>query len=162
MTPCSGIRAPRLRHNEAVPDGLYGLVADRGRNLALGVTGSSEIPLFGREQNRVLLGTLRRRIRPGGRLAIIDVLPSPDPVQQLVISRYELGLLLRTKAGQVYPLSAYREWTGELGFPGPWTLWPCYHLRGDRYCPDKWKAFSVLVADWRSDGRRLVFAGQYT
>lgn len=74
--------------------------------------------LLGPSQNRALLSTLRQRIRPGGRLAIIDVLPSADPLLQLMISRYELGLLLRTKAGRVHPLSAYREWTGELGFPG--------------------------------------------
>jgi hypothetical protein len=28
---------------------------------------------------------------------------------------------------------------------GPWTLWPCYALSSDRYCPDKWKAFSVTA-----------------
>jgi hypothetical protein len=28
---------------------------------------------------------------------------------------------------------------------GTWTLWPCYVLAGDRFCPDKWKAFSILV-----------------
>ena len=28
---------------------------------------------------------------------------------------------------------------------GTWTLWPCYVLMGDRYCPDKWKAFSVIA-----------------
>jgi hypothetical protein len=28
---------------------------------------------------------------------------------------------------------------------GPWTLWPCYTLSHDRYCPDKWKAFSVMA-----------------
>jgi len=28
---------------------------------------------------------------------------------------------------------------------GPWTLWPCYTLPGDRYCPDRWKAFRVTV-----------------
>jgi SAM-dependent methyltransferase len=69
------------------------------------------------DQNRALLAKLRRSIRPGGRLAIIDVLPSQDPAEQLTISRYELGLLLRTKAGQVYPFSTYLDWTTELGFP---------------------------------------------
>jgi hypothetical protein len=28
---------------------------------------------------------------------------------------------------------------------GTWTMWPCYVLVGDQFCPDKWKAFSVLV-----------------
>jgi hypothetical protein len=32
-----------------------------------------------------------------------------------------------------------------LGNAGTWTLWPCYVLQGDRFCPDKWKAFSVIA-----------------
>jgi ubiquinone/menaquinone biosynthesis C-methylase UbiE len=72
--------------------------------------------LFDAEQNRTLLSILRRTIRPGGRLAIIDVLPSTDPTEQRAISRYELGLLLRTEAGQVYPFPAYLDWTTEAGF----------------------------------------------
>ena len=32
-----------------------------------------------------------------------------------------------------------------LNNPGTWTLWPCYVLTGDQFCPDKWKAFSVIA-----------------
>jgi hypothetical protein len=32
-----------------------------------------------------------------------------------------------------------------LANAGTWTLWPCYVLVNDRYCPDKWKAFSVIA-----------------
>jgi hypothetical protein len=32
-----------------------------------------------------------------------------------------------------------------LDSPGTWQIWPCYGLSGDRGCPDKWQAFSVLV-----------------
>jgi hypothetical protein len=32
-----------------------------------------------------------------------------------------------------------------LGNAGTWTLWPCYVLVGDRYCPNKWKAFNVIA-----------------
>lgn len=28
---------------------------------------------------------------------------------------------------------------------GTWILWPCYALPGDRFCPDQWKAFNVIV-----------------
>ncbi|HEU5473353.1 MAG TPA: hypothetical protein VFV67_22140 [Actinophytocola sp.] len=28
---------------------------------------------------------------------------------------------------------------------GTWTLWPCYVLAGDQFCPDRWKAFSVIA-----------------
>jgi len=74
--------------------------------------------LFSPELNRSLLGKLRHCVRPGGRIAIVDVLPTTDPLRQLTISRYELGLLLRTSAGRVYPLTAYLTWSAEAGFPG--------------------------------------------
>ncbi|MFL6145106.1 MAG: hypothetical protein ACJ72N_24975 [Labedaea sp.] len=32
-----------------------------------------------------------------------------------------------------------------LDSAGTWTLWPCYVLDGDRFCPDKWKAFSFIA-----------------
>ncbi|MEV7098639.1 hypothetical protein AB0M80_37975 [Amycolatopsis sp. NPDC051045] len=32
-----------------------------------------------------------------------------------------------------------------LGEPGAWRVWPCYALPGDRYCPNRWKAFVVAV-----------------
>ena len=34
-----------------------------------------------------------------------------------------------------------------LDSPGTWQLWPCYELSGDRYCPDQWQAFSILVKE---------------
>jgi SAM-dependent methyltransferase len=74
--------------------------------------------LFGPELNRTLLAKLRHSIRPSGRIAIVDVLPATDPAEQLAISRYELGLLLRTSMGRVYPLTAYTKWSIEAGFPG--------------------------------------------
>lgn len=79
--------------------------------------------LFDPERNRTLLGKLRHSVRPGGRIAIVDVLPATNPAEQLAISRYELGLLLRTSAGRVYPLSAYLEWSTEAGF-GDLTPFP--------------------------------------
>ena len=74
--------------------------------------------LFGPELNRTLFAKLRRSVRPGGRIAIVDMLPATDPAEQLAISRYELGLLLRTSVGRVYPLTAYLTWSTEAGFPG--------------------------------------------
>ncbi|HZC98808.1 MAG TPA: TIR domain-containing protein [Actinomycetes bacterium] len=32
-----------------------------------------------------------------------------------------------------------------LDTAGKWELWPCYVLSGERFCPDKWRAFFVLV-----------------
>jgi ubiquinone/menaquinone biosynthesis C-methylase UbiE len=74
--------------------------------------------LFGPALNRALLAKLRHCVRPGGRIAIVDVLPTTDPLRRLAVSRYELGLLLRTSAGRVHPLTAYLAWSTEAGFPG--------------------------------------------
>lgn len=32
-----------------------------------------------------------------------------------------------------------------LDSPGTWTVWPCYLLSGDRYCPGRWKAVTFIV-----------------
>jgi hypothetical protein len=32
-----------------------------------------------------------------------------------------------------------------LDSAGSWELWPCYVLSGERFCPDKWQAFSILA-----------------
>jgi hypothetical protein len=32
-----------------------------------------------------------------------------------------------------------------LNSAGTWLIFPCYVLPGDRYCPDEWKAFNVIV-----------------
>lgn len=78
--------------------------------------------LFDPEQNRALLRRLRPALRPGGTLAIIDVLPSEDPEERRRLSRYALGLRLRTTAGAVYPLDAYAGWTRETGYGKPTAL----------------------------------------
>ena len=74
--------------------------------------------LFDDAHNRALLQRLRPAVRADGLLAIIDVLPSPDPAAQRSISLYALGLRLRTSHGAVHPLTAYQTWTSNAGF-GP-------------------------------------------
>ena len=79
--------------------------------------------LFDEERNRALLHRLRPTVRPGGLLAIIDVLTSPDPAAQRWISLYALDLRLRTSQGTVHPLAAYEAWTSDAGF-GPLQVEP--------------------------------------
>jgi SAM-dependent methyltransferase len=74
--------------------------------------------LFDEAHNRALLGRLRSALRPGGLVAIIDVLPSRDPAEQRSISLYALDLRLRTSSGAVHPIAAYETWTNDAGF-GP-------------------------------------------
>jgi len=79
--------------------------------------------LFDHAQNHSLLRRLRQAVRPGGLLAIIDVLAPPGREVPLSISLYALGLRLRTSRGAVHALSAYQTWTGDAGF-GPVQVEP--------------------------------------
>jgi 2-polyprenyl-3-methyl-5-hydroxy-6-metoxy-1,4-benzoquinol methylase len=79
--------------------------------------------LFDEERNRALLHRLRPTVRPGGMLAIIDVLESPDPETQRSISVYAFFLRLRTSRGSVHPIAAYETWTSGAGF-GPLQVEP--------------------------------------
>ena len=79
--------------------------------------------LFDEERNRALLRRLRPTVKPGGLLAIIDVLTAPDPGAERWISLYSLSLRLRTSQGAVHPLAAYETWTSNTGF-GPLQVEP--------------------------------------
>lgn len=72
--------------------------------------------LFDEATNRRLLGRLFDALRPGGMMAILDALPNErlDGPRSIVL--YALGLLLRTKRGQVYPFSTYVGWLREVGY----------------------------------------------
>jgi hypothetical protein len=74
--------------------------------------------LFDEATNRRLVCRLRDAIAPGGTLAVMDVIPDQQPTPRWV-ALYELGLLLRTAGGQVYPLAAYLGWLHDAGFQPP-------------------------------------------
>jgi SAM-dependent methyltransferase len=74
--------------------------------------------LFDEAANGRLLGRLYDALRPGGMLAVIDVMPDEPPTPRWV-ALYELGLLLRTASGQVHPLAAYLGWLHDAGFEPP-------------------------------------------
>jgi 2-polyprenyl-3-methyl-5-hydroxy-6-metoxy-1,4-benzoquinol methylase len=79
--------------------------------------------LFDETRNRALMNRLRPTVRPGGLLAIIDVLTQADAVAQRWISLYALRLRMRTSRGTVHPLTAYETWTSDAGF-GPVQVEP--------------------------------------
>ena len=76
--------------------------------------------LFDEAANRRLLGRLYGALRPGGTLAIVDVIPDGhEQARPRWVALYELGLLLRTAGGRVHPLAAYLGWLRDAGFQPP-------------------------------------------
>jgi SAM-dependent methyltransferase len=74
--------------------------------------------LFDDPANADLIARLSGGLAPGGRLAVVDVLP--EAVQggsrrSAMLALYELGLSMRTGSGQVHPLPAYQRWAAAAG-----------------------------------------------
>lgn len=65
--------------------------------------------------NRDLFERLRRTLRPGGEIAVIDVFPT-QPAGALPAALYALGLALRTKGGRVHSAAELQEWLAAAGF----------------------------------------------
>jgi len=72
--------------------------------------------LFAADANCRLLGRLFDALRPGGTLAIVDVLPNEEFDGPLSVALYALGLMLRTERGRVYPFSTYAGWLHDAGY----------------------------------------------
>jgi 3-hydroxy-5-methyl-1-naphthoate 3-O-methyltransferase len=72
--------------------------------------------LFDAAANRRLLQRLFDALRPGGTLAILDVLPNEHLDGPRWVVLYALGLLWRTTRGQVYPFSTYVTWLRDAGY----------------------------------------------
>jgi SAM-dependent methyltransferase len=64
--------------------------------------------LFDEPSNRRLLGRLAHTLRPGGTLAILDVLADVPAADRRSLALYALELLARTGGGQIHPFTAYR------------------------------------------------------
>ena len=75
--------------------------------------------LFGENTNLQLLRRVADALRPAGRIAIVDILPTErgDGPRPAVL--YALGLVLRTSSGRIYPYSTFRRWLGQEGFENP-------------------------------------------
>lgn len=82
------------------------------------------------QQGARLVQRVAEALRPGGRGAIVDILPNErgDGPRPAVL--YALGLVLRTGSGRIYPYSTFRHRLGEGGFedtrrhnlPGPYPF----------------------------------------
>ncbi len=74
------------------------------------------------EGNRDLLRRARAALRPGGRVAVIDVFPG-NPAGDVNRTLYALGLALRTRQGRVYGQEEMEAILRDAGF-GPARLLP--------------------------------------
>lgn len=71
--------------------------------------------LFDDETNLRLLRCLFDALRPGGTLAIVDIVPNEQLDGPRPAVLYALGLLLRSGTGRAYPFSVYTEWLDRAG-----------------------------------------------
>ena len=104
-------------------EGRYQFVAGSAFHVDWGAPASFDLALvanlchlFDPEANVHLLGRVAEALRPGGRVAIVDILPNGrgDGPRSAVL--YGLGLVLRTARGRIYPYSTFRAWLDESGF----------------------------------------------
>jgi SAM-dependent methyltransferase len=72
------------------------------------------VHLFGEERAIELLTRVAAALRPGGRLAVIDVMPnSREPSRRAAL--HGLSLLLRTREGALHPYASYAKWLRRAG-----------------------------------------------
>ena len=72
--------------------------------------------LFGDTTNRALLRRLHEPIRAGGTLAIIETVPDGRLETSPTLALHDLGLVIRTREGKLYPFASYLSWLEAAGF----------------------------------------------
>jgi ubiquinone/menaquinone biosynthesis C-methylase UbiE len=68
--------------------------------------------------SRQLFKRLHAALKPGGRLAIIDMIPNDERSGPPFPLIFALNMLVHTDAGDTYTLAQYKDWLGEAGFAG--------------------------------------------
>jgi SAM-dependent methyltransferase len=131
------MRSTRVAVRRAGLEDRYEFVEGSAFDVDWGGPGSYDLALvanlchlFAEEANLRLVRRLAGALRAGGRVAIVDILPTArgDGPRPAVL--YALGLVLRTGSGRIYPYSTFRRWLDEAGFedacrhdlPGPFPF----------------------------------------
>jgi ubiquinone/menaquinone biosynthesis C-methylase UbiE len=66
--------------------------------------------------SRRLFKRLQQALKPGGRLAIIDMIPNEERSGPPFPLIFALNMLVHTEGGNTYTFGEYRSWLGEAGF----------------------------------------------
>ncbi|MDA8051767.1 MAG: class I SAM-dependent methyltransferase [Rhodospirillales bacterium] len=70
----------------------------------------------GEASSRALFARLHRALRPGGRLAIADLVPNEERTGPPAALLFALNMLVNTERGDTFTLSEYTAWLHEAGF----------------------------------------------
>ncbi len=104
-------------------DGQYAFVEGSAFDVDWGERASFDLTLVGNlchlfdeEANVRLLGRVAEALRPGGKVAVVDILANESGDGPRAAVLYALGLVLRTTRGRIYPHSTFRRWLDEGGF----------------------------------------------
>ncbi|HWF98193.1 MAG TPA: methyltransferase [Steroidobacteraceae bacterium] len=73
----------------------------------------------GEAASRALFARLRPALRPGGRIAIIDMIPNDERTGPPYPLIFALNMLLNTEAGDTYTRAQYADWLAAAGFDPP-------------------------------------------
>ena len=70
----------------------------------------------GERSSRDLFARLHRALHPGGRVAILDMVPNDDRTGPMFPLMFALNMLVNTDEGDTYTLAEYSQWLHEAGF----------------------------------------------